>query len=154
MSAESRIIRALKAAGFYFANLIAALIGTAFLESTIWRFLGSAGSMHGVLLREWVLSTSIAGSVGFYLNRRWPHKASIWIWVVPIAFLSLRILSFPPDIRDILRHFFYPDCVNHLDSCHDFFTFTVPALRTTIYSLAAMISLKLCSPIKAQSVPS
>ena len=154
MSTESLIVRLLKTAGFYLANLIVAIIGTAFIESTIWRFFGSAGSMNGVLTREWILSTIITGALGFYLNWRWPHKASIWIWIVPMAFLSLRILSFPPDIRDISRHFFYPDCVDHLDSCHDFFMFTVPALRTTIYSLAALISLKLNSQLKAQPVPS
>jgi hypothetical protein len=132
-----------KLIGIYIFHFLAAILGTTLLESSLWQLFGRSHSTHEVLIREWVLGVIVAGSISFYLNRRWPHKAALWIWVIPIIFLSWRILALSVHPGQVFAHLVYPDCLNHRDWCRDFFTFTVPAIRTTIYSLVALVVFKL-----------
>lgn len=133
--------------GVFLLNLIVAVFGTAMIESSIWSQIGHARSVSGAEAREWFLSLAIGAFLGLVVCRQWPNKSAAWVWVLPVAFFTVRLFLYGSITGNSVlvgtsrsEHFFAPNCLNDTGACNDFFVVTIPAARTTAYSLAAWIS--------------
>jgi hypothetical protein len=139
----------LRFAGAFMLNLAVAVFGPAVIESSVWRALPRASSFTGIEAKEWLLGLTGAALLGFFISRRWPSSSAVWVWIVPVLFFALGALAYSGRrTKSVLvddgfwKHFFAPDCFEK-SNCRDYFIFTIPAVRTAVYSLAAWVSLRL-----------
>jgi len=134
------MLRPLKFCAFLLINLAVALIGTAILDTAVWRIIPSH-SLSAIVWKEIVFSICFAVLIGFAMWRTWQNFAAMWIWIpaaIWFAFgyvtlagsnnvwgqlsgLGSRSVLAPPDVRS-------------------FFSFTVPLIRAISYSAGAYIS--------------
>jgi len=159
---HQRIAKLLQAAGALVLNLAIAIVGTAVIESPIWRVwsqMERTRSVSRIEAREWFLGLTIAALLGFFVGRRRATTA-IWVWTVPVAFFGLGALMYITGPHSVLAndggfasHFFAPKCFDNTCGWRDFFTFTVPAARTLVYSVGTKVSLHLQSRKTKSDVP-
>jgi len=145
---DTAVGKFLRTVGVFLLNFLVAVFGTAMIESSIWSQIGHPVSVSGVEAREWLLSLAIGAFVGFVVCRQWPNQSAVWVWVLPAAFLMVRVFLYGSSASNSVlvetsrsEHFFAPNCLNDKAACNDFFVVTIPAARTAAYSLAAWISL-------------
>ena len=118
------MLRPLRFLGLLMINTVVAVIGTAILETAVWRVF-PAHSAVGVLTKEWIISITFATSIGFGMWRTWRSSAAKWTWIVPALWFIFGL---------------YSDSVFSASDRRGFFTFTVPLIRAISYSLGAYIS--------------
>jgi hypothetical protein len=145
---DTAVGKFLRTVGVFLLNLLVAVFGTAMIESSIWSQIGHPRSVSGVEAREWLLSLAIGAFLGFVVCMQWPNQSAVWVWVLPVAFLMVRVFLYGGSASNSVlvetsrsEHFFAPNCLNDKAACNDFFIFTIPFARTAAYSLAAWISL-------------
>ena len=68
--------------GVLILHTAVALIGTAFLESTLGRAF-HPHSLAAILWKEWILSLLCAGFIGFFMWRTWKGSPAMWVWILP-----------------------------------------------------------------------
>ena len=139
----------LRVASVFMLNLAAAVFGPAVIESSAWSALPRPSSFSGIEAKEWLLGLTVAALLGFFISRRWPSRSAVWVWTVPVLFFALGALAYSGRGKNSVlvddgfwKHFFAPDCFEK-SNCRDYFVFTIPAVRTAVYSLAAWMSLRL-----------
>jgi hypothetical protein len=136
------------------SHLIAAVIGTAMVETSIWPVLGRPHSLAGIETKAWLASTIIAGSLGFLIAKYRPSKTALWIWILAGAIFTLRLSLYSVGRSgNLVEHFLSPNCLLNTVECRDFFVFTIPAARAGAYSVGAWVSLRLHNPTKASATP-
>jgi hypothetical protein len=137
----------------YLANFIAALLGTAIIESAIWQLLGKATTFNSIVIRELTLSIVIAFCVAVSVCVRWPSRTAMWVWIAPTLLLLLRALSFaassPGSVLTSDSHTLL--VFLGLDVSAGYSTlafrnltlFVIPTVRTLSYSVGALLTFKL-----------
>jgi hypothetical protein len=137
------LVGIIRTSGAFVAHLIAALIGTGMVESSIWAVLGRPRSLAGIETKIWFTSLTIAALLGFFISRYRPSKSALWVWVLPCAILALRVLLYGiGKPASLAEHFLGPNCLGNKAECQDFLVFTVSAVRTFAYSLGAWASMR------------
>jgi hypothetical protein len=140
------MIRALSFLGLLIVNAIVAVIGTAILEHAVWRIF-PAHSVLGVLWKEWIFSGAFATLIGIGMWRTWRSSVAKWTWVIPALWFTVGVLS-ATGRGDATGRIFglHSDSVLSTPDTRSFFTFTVPMIRASFYSVGACISSLLHSP--------
>ena len=76
--------------------------------------------------------------VGFVLAKYMRRTIMVWTWLLPMAFLCIRILFFVRDSSSVWDHFFGYGCsVN--GHCFDQVALTLPLIASTAYSIGAKL---------------
>jgi len=159
-------VRAARRLAAFVLNTLAAIIGTAVLESSayaIWRPTAAALHLNSVAVitsTEWVFSIAFAGLIGFFVWRRWQTGTAKWVWLLPLVWFLFRafpfILAAHSAFSDTTawEHFSGGDCGLRIDGCRDFLVFTIPLVRGIAYSLGAYAAGRLRDRVQSQgSVP-
>lgn len=129
--------------GTFVSHLIAALLGTGMVESSIGAVLGRPRSLVGLEAKIWFTSLTIAALLGFFICRYRPSKSALWVWVLPGTIFAFRVLLYGFGRTGALaEHFLAPNCLHNKIECQDFLVFTISAARTGAYSLGAWASLR------------
>ncbi len=129
--------------GAFVSHLVAALFGTAMVESSIWAVLGRPRSLAGTEAKIWFTSLTIAALLGFFIGRYRPSKSALWVWVLPGTIFAFRVLLYGfGRTGALVEHFLAPNCLQSKTECQDFLVFTISAARTGAYSLGAWASLR------------
>ena len=136
-----------RTAGIFLLHLLAATLGPAAIESLLWSVIGQPHSLSAIEGREWILSVTSAALIGYFICKRWPNKAAMWVWTLPVALLIIRIAMYASashnTVGSAAKHFLNPDCSRDIAECQDFLLFTVLSIRSVAYSVAAAVSAKL-----------
>jgi hypothetical protein len=149
--------QSLRAAGMFLGNLLTAAFGTTVVVSGL-DHLFRAQTPSGVLRRETVLSAIVAfglGYVAYYIRR---SASSKWVWVAGLAWFGLGALLFWSGQRSLrvlnADHSIYWEMSGigcndfaSLQSCYDYFGYTLQSLRTISYSIGAFC----CSRVGTQA---
>jgi hypothetical protein len=135
----------------FLANVLAAFIGTAVLESPISPlvkvFAHSAASM---VIREWICSIALAALIGFLAQRRWKTNSARWVWVAGVLWFAFGLTQF----GDPWLTFSGIRCAEFRGyPCVAFWSFTVPLIRTIAYSIAAFLTARLSGDVPAEFHP-
>ena len=130
----------LKFAGSLLVNLVVAVIGTAILETSLWRVIPSH-SVAAVVRKEFIFSMVCAAFIGFGMWRTWQNSAAKWTWVLPAVWFAFGCLNFAGhgDVSSPLSGF-GSESVQTAPHIRSFFLFTVPLVRATLYSVGAYLS--------------
>ena len=140
------MVRALRFIGLLVVNTLVAGIGTAILEHAVWKAF-PAHSVIGILWKEWIFSVTFATLIGFAMWLTWRNSAAKWTWVIPARWFSIGVLSVIASDDAVGRIFgLHTKSVFSKPETRTFFTFTVPLIRATFYSVGAYISSLLYSP--------
>jgi len=126
-------------------HALVAIVGTAVLESEIWR-LFPTHSIAGVLQKEWLLGVACSALIGFAMWRILKSSAT-WAWLLPGIWFcfGLIFLQNPKSSAfaggSLWNRVSGIACDNNSPAgCRSFFAFTVPFTRGVAYSLGAYIS--------------
>ena len=131
-------------------HLLISTIGVGFLSNLMTFFLFKLAHSFGaaVTIRQlhWTL-TEVPGFpvqavvgliVGFVLAKYMRRMVMIWIWLLPLAFLCVRILSSLGEYPSIWDHFFGYGC-SPTEHCFDQVGLTLPLVASVTYSLGARL---------------
>ncbi|HEY3926839.1 MAG TPA: hypothetical protein VGL89_00570 [Candidatus Koribacter sp.] len=134
----------------YIGELLTALFGTSFFDLGIREAIGKPHTLAAATLRELILSIVIASALGFISFWFWHYKTALWVWVMPVALLSLLILGHPESNRSVLQAG-SSDTLSYLGldfsgvqsyaGYRMFYTVVIPTLRTLAYSGGALLAL-------------
>ncbi len=141
-------MKLLRDIGLYLGHLLTAVFGTAILTIGLGRLFHPA-AIIGVLWKEWILDILLAGLLGILASRISRSRLALWVWILPAVWFGLRLLSIVPVIHSrqgqisLWYEISGQDCVHRITDygCVNFFTFTIPLLRSAAYSLGASIAL-------------
>jgi hypothetical protein len=137
-------IKALRTVGVFIAHLIAAILGTAMVESPLWAVLGRPRSLAGIEAKTWATSLAIATLLGFYICKFRPGKSATWVWLIPGTIFALRVVLYGSrPTGSLAKHFLAPNCIDNPRECQDFLVFTISAARAFAYSAGAWASMRL-----------
>lgn len=141
----------LKFCGFLLVNLVVAVIGTAILDSALWRVIPSH-SVAAIVWKEFIFSIVCAAFIGFGMWRTWRSSAAKWTWVLPAVWFAFGYLTIAGhgDVWGRLSGFGSGSVLTAPD-VRSFGLFTVPLVRAISYSVGAYLSSLLYS---ATVVPS
>ncbi|MGA9526612.1 MAG: hypothetical protein WBS24_00710 [Terriglobales bacterium] len=133
-------MRALKFGGLLLVNLAVAIIGTAILETALWRAIPSH-SVAAIVSKEFILSIVIAVFIGFGMWRTWRNPVAKWTWILPAVWFAFGCLTIAGhgDVWGRLSGFGSQSVLNAPDG-RSFFLFTVPLVRAVSYSVGAYLS--------------
>jgi hypothetical protein len=120
-------------------NLIVALFGTAVVETPLSR-LFHPHTISDVIVRTYALSALIAFVLGFFVYSQWKPSMAKWVglgglcWFLYGTFLSVGRGGLWDQLSGTA-------CEYGLQAtgCRNYFVFTLPALRTVLYSLGAWL---------------
>lgn len=90
-SRSAPIGKVLRTIGIFAAHLVAAVLGTGMVESSIWALFGRPQSLTGIEVKTWISSLTIATVLGFVICKFQPSKSAMWIWVIPGVIFTLRV---------------------------------------------------------------
>jgi hypothetical protein len=83
---EFRILRRCAA---FLANLLAAFLGTAVLESFVIPLLKLfAHSAASTVIREWICSITLSALIGVSVERRRKTQTARWVWVAGVLWFA------------------------------------------------------------------
>ena len=131
------MLRTLKFCGFILLNLIAAIIGTAILDTEVRRMIPSH-SIAAVIWKEIILSIICAASIGFGIWRTWRNSASKWTWVLPLIWFAFGYVAIVGHGGQVFGSIFGSN--PGVPEVRSFFAFTIPLIRAASYSAGAYIS--------------
>jgi hypothetical protein len=124
---------------FWLLNLVVALFGTAVVETPLSRPFHPR-TITDALVKTYALSAVIAFVLGFFVYRQWKSSMAKWVglgglcWFLFGTFLSIGRGSLWDQMSGTA-------CEYGLQAigCRNWFLFTLPALRTVLYSLGAWL---------------
>ena len=133
-------MRALKFAGLLLVNLAVAVIGTAILDSALWRVIPSH-SAPAIVWKEFIFSIVCAAFIGFGMWRTWRNSAAKWTWILPAVWFAFGYLTIAGhgEVWGRLSRF-GSGSVLGAPEVRSFFLFTVPLVRAVSYSFGAYLS--------------
>ena len=133
-------MRALKFIGLLLVNLAVAVIGTAILDTTLWRVI-SSHSVAAIVWKELTFSIVCAAFIGFGMWRTWRNSAAKWTWILPAVWFAFGYLTIAGhgDVFGRLSGFSSGGVLSAPD-VRSFFSFTVPLVRAVSYSVGAYLS--------------
>jgi len=135
----TRLVAGIRNTLVWFLNLIVALFGTAVVETPLSR-LFHPHTISDVIVRTYALSALIAFVLGFFVYRQWKSSMAKWVslgglcWLFYGMFLSIGRGTLWGQLSGTA-------CEYGLQAtgCRNFFVFTLPAVRTVLYSLGALL---------------
>lgn len=133
-------MRALKFGGLLLVNLAVAVIGTAILDTALWRVI-SSHSVAAIVWKEFIFSIVCAALIGFGMWRTWRNSAAKWTWILPAVWFAFGYLTIAGhgDAWGRLSGFGSRSVLSAPD-VRMFFLFTVPLVRAVSYSVGAYLS--------------
>jgi hypothetical protein len=141
--------RRLRFCGAVILHTIVAILGTAILESAIWKAF-RAHSLAAILWKEWILSLLCAAFIGFFMWRTWRGSAALWAWMLPgLWFAFMFLLALPASQNPsalvgggLWTQFSGAACDSgpRALGCRNFFVITIPFVRGVAYSAGACLS--------------
>jgi len=141
--------RGLRFCGAVILHTVAAILGTAVLESAIGKAF-RPHSLAAILWKEWILSLLCAGFIGFFTWRTWRGSAAMCAWILPsLWFAFMFLLALPANQRQsvlvgagLWAQFSGAACGSGLRAlgCRNFFVITIPFVRGISYSAGAGLS--------------
>ena len=139
-SLEFHAMGGLKFGGLLLVNLAVAVIGTAILDTALWRVI-SSHSVAVMVSKEFVFSIVCAAFIGFGMWRTWRNSAAKWTWVLPTVWFAFGYLTIAGhgDVWGRLSGFGSESVLSAPD-VRSFFLFTVPLVRAVSYSVGAYLS--------------
>lgn len=129
-------------------DLLGAIFVPAILEGSVWRII-PLHSFGGILVKEWGLDLAVAAFMGSMMYRTWRSSTSKWAWTLPALSFAFGALLYGAraHMTSVLSkdvgfwpHFSGVSCTSEAMDCRDFFTFSVPLIRSISYSVAASIT--------------
>ena len=133
---------ALKFCGLLLVNLVVAVIGTAILDTALWRVV-SSHSVTAIVWRELIFSIVCAALIGFGMWRTWRNSVAKWTWILPAVWFAFGYLTIAGHGHVWGRLFGFASASGSVLSAPDvasFFSFTVPLVRAISYSVGAYLS--------------
>jgi len=121
----------------FLLNLANAIFGPGVMELAILPNIGFSRSVVAWQARAWLFSISMAALLGYFTARKWSPRTALWVWTLPVATLAIGGVTLASAGISFWRQFIAPDCLNDLQSCREFLTYTIPAVRGVAYSAAA-----------------
>jgi hypothetical protein len=120
-------------------NVVVALFGTAVVATPLSR-LFHPHTITDVLVRAYTISAVVAFVLGFFVYRQWKPSMARWVglgglcWFLLGALLSVGRSSLWDQMSGTA-------CESGLEAigCRKWFVFTLPALRTVLYSFGAWL---------------
>jgi hypothetical protein len=142
-----------RAAGVFVLDLIGAVIVPAMLEETVWRII-PVHSPQAVITKEWCLDLTVAAFMGFMMYRTWRSATSKWAWALPALWFAFRAVPYSARVhasvlsenQSFFHQFFGGSCASQEMDCRNFFSFSVPLIRSISYSLAALFASRFFKP--------
>src|SRR5271156_6345342 len=130
-------MRVLKFGGLLLVNLGVALIGTAILDTALWRVVPSH-SVAAIVRKEFISSIVCAAFIGFGM---WRTSAAKWTWVLPVVWFVFGCLTIAGhgDVWGRLSGFGSGSVLSPPDVM-SFILFTVPLVRAVSYSIGIYLS--------------
>ena len=132
-------MRPLVLAGSFTGNLLVAILGSTALESPIslvLKFL--THSFASFVAREWICSILFAFLLGYFIQAIWRSRTAQWIWIVPLVWLFYGLTGIHYDTGAPWLTFSGIACAKgYRHYCQQFWIFSVPLIRSSIYSYAA-----------------
>lgn len=119
-------------------NAVIAVVGTAVLESPLYRFLPPASTISAVLWKESVTSFLVAFLIGLGISRLWRIEAAKWTWI-PTSLLFMFGVVWTSHGTHVFGSVL-PGSSLGPPEIRSFFSFTVPCIRGAAYSLGALVS--------------
>src|SRR5579872_314619 len=145
------MVRSLKFSGLVLVNLAIAVIGTAILETGVWRMLPTS-TVGAIVWKEITLSIVCAAFIGFFMWRTWRSSAAKWTWIPAALWFAFGYLSIAGNGGAWGRlSGFSSGSVLAVPDVRTFLAFTVPLIRTFSYSVGASISSVVYRPTVAPS---
>jgi hypothetical protein len=134
------MLRYLKFVGSLLINLVAAVIGTAILDTEV-RGVIPTRTVDAIVWKEIILSIVCAAFIGFFIWRTWRSSAAKWIWVPAALWFAFgyMVIARSANVWGRLSGFSSGSVLSAPD-VRIFFTFTVPFIRAISYSMGAYIS--------------
>src|SRR6202043_485222 len=134
-------MRALKFGGLLLVNLAVAVIGTAVLDTALWRLI-SSHSVAATVWKEFIFSIVCAAFIGFGMWRTWRNSAAKGTWILPAVWFAFGYLTIAGrgDVWGRLSGFGSGSVLGPAD-VRSFFLFTVPLVRAISYPLGAFLLL-------------
>jgi len=135
-----QMLRALKFGGFLVVHITIAVVGTAILDSALFRVIPSH-SISATVWKEFLLSIVCAVFIGFGMWRTWRSSAAKWTWVLPTLWFALGYLANAGhgDVWGRLSGFGSGSVLGTPD-VKSFVVFTIPLVRAISYSVGSYIS--------------
>ena len=133
-------MHALKFGGLLLVNLAVAVIGTAVLDTALWRLI-SSHSVAAIVWKEFTFSIVCAAFIGFGVWRTWRNSAAKWTWILPAVWFAFGYLTIAGhgDVWGRLSGLGSGSVLSAPD-VRSFFLFTVPLVRAVSYSVGAYLS--------------
>lgn len=129
--------------GSFLLNLIIAVIGTAIVETPLLHIF-YAGTGHAALIREYVLSSTVAALLGFLIYKKWRPQSARWIWIAGLLWFAAKAFARAPGALAAHQPGFGTGaaCNQEISAlgCVTWLIFIVPAIRTCAYSAAAWLA--------------
>jgi hypothetical protein len=133
-------MRTLKFCGLLLVNLSVSVIGTAILDTALWRVVPSH-LVAEIVWKEFTFSIVCAAFIGFGMWRTWRNSAAKWTWILPAVWFAFGYLTIAGrgDVWGRLSGFGSGSVLSAPD-VRSFFLFTVPLIRAVSYSVGAYFS--------------
>ena len=127
--------------GALLLNVIAAIFGTAIIESPVAHFL-HPHTIQTIMVEGYLLSLTVACLVGFFVYRRGGSDSAKWVGVIGVCWFAFRgLMVLAGGSSAIWSEMSGIGCVNGVRAvaCMNWSVFTLPALRMVSYSLGAWL---------------
>lgn len=139
-----------RTAGLFSLHSILALLGPAFIESVINKFV-RASSATEIVMRAWIVGILCAFLTALFMATALRSRTALWVWILPLCWFAVGVLGASSGYgQGVLRgsltaHFSGLSCATTLDqkACRDFFAFTIPLVRSIAYSAGAFLSISM-----------
>ena len=138
----------------YLLNLLVAILGTELLQSMIVRY-ATLPPTFQVVRTEYLCSVLIPFGLGLSAYYTWQSSSAKWLWVAGVFWFGRGAILFWLEQRELvlaeLRHPMIWEmsgtgCAVYEPSCVDFIAYTIPLVRTVLYSMGALC----CSLVRPQ----
>jgi hypothetical protein len=132
----------LRFVGLFLANLLAAVLGTAVIESAI--------PPHSGLGALFVKDSVVAFALGYFVYRLLKSATGKWVWIAGLCWFGERALGLWLDQSTVRTM-----TGNHGVAIPvlDWINYGVPFLRTALYSLGAFLSSRIGRPVPLDPQP-
>jgi hypothetical protein len=134
------MLRYLKFAGSLLVHLVAAVAGTAIVDTVVRRTIPPY-TIAADVWKEIILSIVCAAVIGFFLWRTWRSSAAKWIWIPAALWFVFGYMAIANNSAVFGRvSGFSTGTSLTVSDVRSFFAFTVPLIRAIAYSSGAYIS--------------
>ncbi len=158
-----RLGSSLRWMGILLLHTLTALIGTAIVATPVER-LWRPQTTSGVVMREWILSVTIALALGIFNQSAKKSRPGLYVWILPtglaavwsLAFVSIPRNSVLQPTSSFTDVFSGRTCslTGYSPECRAWIIFSISAARGICYSVGGLVGLKLHDHLKQTTAKS